>query len=128
VAKEENMTKPDQRSVPRLAVRAEATLQMLGVSSAANGPALPVTVVETSQCGMRLHSAVPMNAGQPVAIQVGDAMFLGEVCYCTRAAAEADTHFCLGIVTKECLTGLASLHHLLQALTPELAKELEPRR
>jgi hypothetical protein len=126
VAKEENMSKPDQRSVPRVNVHGEATLQMLGVSSSANGPTLPVTVVDSSERGMRLRSAVPMNAGRAVTIQVGDAMFLGEVCYCAPSATDEDTSFFIGIVTKECLTGLAGLHHLLHALTPEPAKELEP--
>ena len=74
-----------------------------------------------------------MNAGQAVKIEMGDAMFLGEVCYCAAASGETaigdrDKQFYLGIVTKQCLTGLASLHHLIRALSPETTRELEPSR
>ena len=122
------MTKKDQRAAPRLEVQVDATLQVLGETSATNGPAMPVRILDTNARGMRLRAAAPMNAGQAVTLEIGDAMFLGEVCYCAPATDEKDKQFYLGIVTRECLTGLASLHHLLRALAPEPAPELERHR
>ena len=122
-------------------MNAAASLQMLGTTAGANGQATAVTVVDVSDRGMRLLSAAPMEAGQAVKIEVGDAMFLGEVCYCAATPGEPvignpseaafgtnDKQFYLGVVTKQCLTGLASLHHLIRALSPETVEELEPSR
>lgn len=117
--------KTDQRGTPRVEVQAGATLQMLGISAGANGPVVAVTVVDASGRGMRLRAPVPMTAGQAVTIEIGEAIFLGEVCYCTP---DADNCFYVGIVTKECLTRLASLRQLIQALTPVSSHQLEPRR
>ena len=127
------MSRTDQRTVPRMEMNAAASLQMLGTTAGANGQATAVTVVDVSDRGMRLLSAAPMDAGQAVKIEVGDAMFLGEVCYCAATPGvdvigNSDKQFYLGVVTKQCLTGLASLHHLIRALSPEAVEELEPSR
>ena len=127
------MPNPDQRAVSRVEINAVASLQMLGTTANANGLATAVTVVDVGDRGMRLLSVAPMDTGQAVKIEVGDAMFLGEVCYCVAAPGDAalgksDERFYLGIVTKQCLTGLTSLHHLIRALSPETAQELEPSR
>jgi len=122
------MPEPDQRGAPRLEADAAASVQILGTPAGANGPAMPVTVVDASERGMRLRSAAPMNAGQAVKIEMGDTMFLGEVCYCASASSEGNQSFYLGIVTRECLTGLASLHHLIQALSPDPVSVLDRSR
>ena len=122
------MPEPDQRAVPRLEANTGASMQMLGTSAGANGPSMAVTVVDASERGMRLRSAAPMNAGQAVKIEMGDMMFLGEVCYCAPAPSAEDQSFYLGIVTRECLSGLASLHHLIRALSPEPVHELDRSR
>ena len=126
------MSRPDQRTDPRMEMNAAASLQMLGTTASANGQARAVTVVDVSDRGMRLLSAAPMDAGQAVKVEVGDAMFLGEVCYCAATQSEpvirnSDKQFYLGVVTTQCLTGLASLHHLIRALSPEAVEELEPQ-
>lgn len=127
------MSRTDQRTVPRMEMNAAASLQMLGTTAGANGQARAVTVVDVSDRGMRLLSAAPMDTGQAVKIEVGEAMFLGEVCYCAATPGvdvigNSDKQFYLGVVTKQCLTGLASLHHLIRALSPEAVEELEPKR
>lgn len=122
------MPTPDQRAVSRLEVNAGATVQVLGASASGNGQATPVIVIDTSERGMRLRSPAPMSAGQAVKIEVGDSMFLGEVCYCAPATLQTGPCFHLGVVTRECLSGLASLQQLMRALTPEPALELERRR
>lgn len=122
------MLEPDQRATPRLEADAAASIQMLGTSADANGPAMAVTVVDASDRGMRLRSAAPMNAGQAVKIEMGEMMFLGEVCYCAPASSAGDQAFYLGIVTRECLTGLAGLHHLIRALSPDPVPVLDRTR
>jgi len=77
---------------------------------------------------MRVRSPERIDAGRAVKIEMGDAMFLGEVCYCAAAPGDDPKIFNLGIATKQCLTGLASLHHLIRALSPEGAPELERTR
>ena len=116
----------EQRATPRLEVQAAARLQALGKSSDQNGAPVRVTVVDSSDRGMRLYSTAAMNTGQAVAVEIGEAMFLGEVCYC--APAPAGEGFFLGIHVRECLTGLASLHHLIQALSPQLVTEPQRQR
>ena len=122
------MPKTEQRATPRVEVQANAILQALGNSPETNGPPMAVTIVDSSDRGIRLRGSVPMNAGQAVTVEIGESMFLGEVCYCAPAPDGDAQSFHLGIVTRECLTGLASLHHLIRALTPEPAHELQRRR
>ncbi|MFN0102479.1 MAG: PilZ domain-containing protein [Bryobacteraceae bacterium] len=119
------MSKTDKRTTPRSEINVDATVQMLGVSAAANGRAFPVKVVDLSERGMRLQAADPMDAGQAVKIELGDAMFLGEVCYCAPVAGDPGNSYFLGVITHECLNGLAGLHHLMRALAPESARDLE---
>lgn len=127
------MVESDRRSSSRIEINAAASLQMLGTTAGANGQARTVTIVDVSDQGIRLLSAVPMDVGQAVKIEVGDEMFLGEVCFCAATPDEpvignSDKQFCLGVVTKQRLTGLASLHHLIRAVSPEAGKEFERRR
>lgn len=122
------MTKTEQRATPRVEVQADAILQVLGTSSETNGPPLPVTLVDTNDRGMRLRGSTPMNAGQAVTVEIGESMFLGEVCYCAPVPGGDGPSFHVGIATRECLKGLASLHHLIRALTPQPAAELQRRR
>jgi hypothetical protein len=122
------MQKTDQRSVPRSEVNVTGTMQLLGTSAAGNGHPEPVTVLDVSERGMKLRSKVAMSAGQAVTVEMDDAMFLGEVCYCAPETRGEEKSFYVGVVTRECLTGLESLRHLIGALRPETADELEPSR
>ncbi len=116
----------EKRTTPRTAVQATALVQRLGVSAGGNGVAFPVLVVDASERGMRLSSQEAMDAGQAVKVEMGDSMYLGEICYCAAAPGGAGYH--LGVVTQECLNGLNGLQHLIQALQPEGARELERTR
>lgn len=116
----------EKRTTPRTALKADALVQRLGVSPSGNGVAFPVQVIDAGQRGMRLCSQEAMDAGQAVKVEMGDAMFLGEICYCAPAPAGEGYH--LGVVTKECLSGLSSLQHLIQALAPQPAPEFERSR
>jgi hypothetical protein len=116
-------TPPDKRQTPRTEVHAAAFVQLLGLTPAENSDPLPATIVDVSDRGMRLHIQQPVPTGQAVKIELGDRMFLGEVCYCAPAPPPAAFH--IGIVTEQCLTGLSSLQHLISALQPDSAPKLE---
>jgi hypothetical protein len=110
----------EKRATPRQNVSGSATLQTLGTTAAENGEPMAVGIVDMSEQGMRLESPGPVDAGQAVKIDAGDAMFLGEVCYC--APMESRGYY-VGVVTTQCLSGLRSLQHLIEALKPEGARE-----
>ena len=116
----------EKRKAPRAAVSAVAMMQRLGISPGENGAAFPVQVVDAGESGMRLLSQVSMDAGQAVKIEIGDLMFLGEICYSAVAPGNAGYH--LGVVTQECLSGLHGLQHLIQALSSDSARELQRSR
>ena len=122
------MSNSERRLTPRAEVKASANVQTLGISAAANGKPFPVQVIDASDRGMRLHSTEPLKAGQALKIEMGESMFLGEVCYCAPAIADGQAVFYVGVVTDECLTGLNGLQHLIRALEPETANEREPAR
>jgi hypothetical protein len=115
----------EKRKTPRVEINAVATMQLLGTTPEGNGNPFPVRVVDASERGMKLQAGQPMDAGQPVRVEFGEAMFLGEVCYCAPAGDGAGESYYLGVITQECLTGLSSLHHLIHALRPEPAEKLE---
>ena len=116
--------KSDKRAVPRTAVDLPATLQELGTRAKGNGPPTGVRIVDASPAGMRLEIGQAIPAGRAVRIDLGDAMFLGETCYCVPAENPARGYY-LGIVVEQCLTDLTGLRHLIQALTPQAAPERE---
>ena len=109
------MADTEKRTRPRVTVNAEATLQVLGTSHSGSGVPTAVQLVDASERGMRLEASVSIDAGVPVRLDIGDAMFLGEVCYCALMAAGPPTVFHIGIVTEECLSGLSGLRHLISA-------------
>mgnify|MGYP003348126988 CR=1 FL=1 len=113
---------PDKRKAPRMEVNAAATIQVLGLTAAANSVASPANIGDISERGMRLRTSIAIDAGQAVKIELGERMFLGEVCYC---AHDNNAHYNIGIVTEQCLTGLSGLRHLITALQPESARKLE---
>ncbi len=119
------MAEKEKRTRPRIAVDAAATLQVLGASQNTNGVPIPVRVSDASERGMRVQSNLQVDAGLAIRLDIGDAMFLGEVCYCAPAPAGASAAFNIGIVTEQCLTGLSGLRHLISALEPEKSPKLE---
>ncbi len=112
------MTKSEQRPSPSLEVYAPATLQLLGTSPMRNGPPVPATVVDTSSLGIRFQAGVSMETGKAVTVEIGETIFLGEVCYCAPAPDGDGSSYHLGIKMQESLTGLESLQHLITALSP----------
>lgn len=119
------MADTEKRTGTRIAVNAAATLQVLGTSKASNGEPIPVRVSDASERGMRVQSGVRVDAGRAVRLEIGDTMFLGEVCYCAPTTSDPAALFHIGIVTEQCLAGLVGLHHLIKALEPEESRHLK---
>jgi len=117
------MPNTEKRSTARTAASIDAVAQTLGASAKANGEPFQVIVADASPHGMQLRSDRRLEPGQAVKIDLQDAMFLGEVCYCQTLAVGV---YRIGIVTEQCLTGLSGLQHLLEALQPE--KQPEQRK
>jgi hypothetical protein len=122
------MAEREKRAVPRIVLSGAARLQSLGTSAESNGEPVDAEVLDGSVRGMRLRSPLAMGAGQAVKVEIGDAMILGEVCYCAPGGDGVDRSYILGLVNKECLTGLASLQNLLSALEPEAEPKLQRSR
>jgi hypothetical protein len=119
------MAEMEKRTRPRISVDAAATLQVLGTAQSTNGVPIPVHVTDASERGMRVGSNTQLDAGLAVRLDIGDSMFLGEICYCAPAPTGAAASFHLGIVTEQCLTGLSGLRHLITALEPARSSKLE---
>lgn len=119
------MADNDKRTRPRIAVDAAAILQVLGTSQLTNGTPIPVRVSDANERGMRLQSGTQIDAGRAIRLDIGECMFLGEVCYCAPAPAGASAPYNIGIVTEQCLTGLSGLRHLITALDLEKSPKLE---
>jgi hypothetical protein len=115
-------TNAEKRKAPRIEVTAAATIQILGLTPAENGESFPATIVDVSERGMRLRTSVAIDANQAVKIEMGDRMFLGEVCYC---ATDSNSRYNIGVVTEQCLAGLSGLQHLITALQPDSVRKLE---
>lgn len=118
------MPKAEQRSTPRVAANVRATIQILGASAAENGRPATAQIVDASARGLRLLAETPITPGQVVKIETTQSMFLGEVCYC---AAQSGQGYAIGIAAEQCLTGVSDLEHLIRALRPEPAHELQRR-
>ncbi|MBI2685653.1 MAG: PilZ domain-containing protein [Acidobacteria bacterium] len=118
----------EKRTTPRIPVNARAVVQTLGGAPETNGQPVKVAIVDASHRGMRLQSEIAMKPGDAVKIEIEEAMFLGELCYCTPRTGGG---FHIGVVTEQCLTGLSSLQHLTQAVAsapnPAPAKAAETR-
>lgn len=69
-------------------------------------------VLDISSHGMALDLPVPIPPGSAIKIEVGDALVLGEVSYCTPHGGR----YRAGLVVKHRLAGLAELHRLNRAL------------
>lgn len=122
------MKNEDRRTTPRTEIRTRAILQTLGPTADGNGHPMVVQVLDVGDRGLRLEADTPLPVGQAVKIEVGDSMFLGEICHCESATDAGEPRFHLGVFAKECLKGLGGLLHLIEALTPDSMHELEQRR
>jgi hypothetical protein len=126
------MNAGDRRGTHRVPVNVPAILQSLGRAASENGTPVAVRILDASQNGMRVLSPLAFAPGQTVKLETRDALFLGEICYCAPVPPPGGEAYSIGIVSEECLTGLAALERLIRALRPDPDSEpvtgLEPRR
>lgn len=67
--------------------------------------------------GMQLRVPAAMQAGDPVRIDVGDSMLLGEVVQSSRESDSGDySSWCIGIHFEQGIFGLKALERLLEAI------------
>jgi PilZ domain len=71
---------------------------------------LPATVKDASPRGLGLQTAERVKPGAAVKIEIGDAIFLGEVIYC-RDTEEGSF---IGVQLSQVLTGLAALQKMVE--------------
>jgi hypothetical protein len=116
----------DKRATPRTPIDAKARLFLL---SSHDGPGLPIParVVDASPSGLRLLLPHAIPPGTPVRIDVHDAMLLGEICYCAPVPSHPALASYAGVAIEQCLSGLASLQHLIDALRPATVPAFELR-
>ena len=95
-----------KRGEPRIQLNSLAFVQTLGESAKTNGRPIEARVVERNSTGFKLHTGTRLNAGSAVRVDVGDAMFLGEVCYCFP---DPDQAFDIGVLTEQSLADLSAL-------------------
>ena len=112
------------RANPRTPVDAKARLFLLS-SHAGPGLPMPARVTDASSNGLRLLLPHAIPPGTPVRVDIEDAMFLGEICYCTPVPSHPSLAAYAGVAIEECLSGLTSLQHLIDALQP--SPQLQPR-
>lgn len=105
----------ERRSELRVSANQKVSLMVMGESRRE----LEGTAIELSGCGMRIRIAEPAQAGDPVRIELQDALLLGEICYC-RPDGNA---FLIGLEIHEALSGLKDLAKLNRALLGQRLEE-----
>ena len=98
----------DRRREPRIRLDQQAWITVLGdpeVRCAA-------TAVDLSGRGMKLRLGRQLAPDSPVKVEVGDSIYLGEVCYCRLEHGV----FVAGLAIEQVLTGLKGLARLRSRL------------
>lgn len=99
----------NRRAIPRLEINKPARLFTFGDTP----KQFDVMIVDAHTRGMKVLMPVALTINQPVKIEYGESMILGEVCHLLPVA---DGQYHLGIQIQEILHGLGSLQHLIEAL------------
>lgn len=108
----------ERRREPRIPLEQQAWITLLGDPEVR----CPATAVDLSGRGMklRLSREVPMDS--PVKVEIGDSMYLGEVCYCRLEHGA----FIAGVAVEQVLTGLQGLARLRNKLTADSRRAVDP--
>lgn len=87
-------------------------------------PPLEATVENVSGSGVRLGAGRPLKPGAAVRLDLEEALYLGEVCYC----APQGLRYVIGVELQHSLLHLPSLERLVQRLCGEDSNpEREPQ-
>ena len=82
----------------------------------------PATAVDLSGRGMKLRLSRQLAADSPVKVEIGDSMYLGEVCYCRLEHGA----FVAGLAIEQVLTGLQGLARLRSKLIEDSSRDVNP--
>ncbi len=103
----------DRRQEPRIAVEEQGWMTILGSEPEIR---CSVTAIDVSGRGIKLRLGRQVMPNTPVKIEVGDSMYLGEVCYCRLERGA----FIAGLAIEQVLTGLHGLAKLRRKLIQDL--------
>jgi hypothetical protein len=78
---------------------------------------LDARVQNASGRGLGLVTAIPVEPGAAIRIEIDDSIVLGEAIYCR---AESGSHF-IGVELDQVLVGLTELGRILEGFSPEFA-------
>jgi hypothetical protein len=104
----------ERRKSSRIPSRTPVVVRVLGNAPASH----QAYVAEMSERGMRLCIPEPLLVDQCLQVEFEEAIVFAEVFHCGPAGPECEYPYAAGVVIRECLSGLASLQHLIQALRP----------
>ena len=76
------------------------------------GEKIDARIIELSGHGIRLTASRPVQAGQPVRIDLEDSLLLGEVCYCHRG----DGEYVFGVSLEQAIASLSEVARLVQSI------------
>jgi hypothetical protein len=100
----------ERRNALRLQVCRPATLTLLSEHPVQ----IEVMVEDLSGAGARIRTSTPLAAGTVVQLAIADALYLGEVMYCSQSGTEMHA----GLALRHSLTHIQELANLMQRLMP----------
>ena len=98
----------ERRREARIPLEQQAWITLLGDPEVR----CQASAVDLSGRGLKLRLSRPLAPDSPVKVEFGDAMYLGEVCYCRHE----DGAFVAGVAIEQVLTGLQGLARLRNRL------------
>ena len=107
----------DRRREPRIPLEQQGWITLLGDPEVR----CPATAIDLSGRGMKLRLSRQLAPHSPVKVEIGDSMYLAEVCYCRL---ERGT-FIAGLAIEQVLTGLQGLGQLRRRLISDLPKTMD---
>lgn len=105
----------ERRSEPRICSKQLAWLTVLGD----NEVRCQARAIDVSGRGMKLMASRRFRPDAAVKIEMDDALYLGEICYCQPENGA----FTIGVEIEQVLTGLRDLAQLRRQLTEDSARE-----
>ena len=107
----------ERRNALRLQVCRPATLTIL----LEHPVEVEVIVEDLSGAGARIRIQAPLAVGTTIQLAIADALYLGEVMYCSQSGSEMHA----GLALRHSLTHIQELANLMQRLMP--AAQVVPR-
>lgn len=108
----------DRRCEPRIPVNGKVLVRVLGGDSAFS---IPASMRNFSGQGMNLEVYEPVPIGAAVEIELGDQLWLGEVCRTHTSAAGSY----IGVRLRQAVPSMSGLARLVSAVMGESVRDIE---